>query len=214
MKKNLKRMLKTGDQLQLHIGTNSGDTHTLLSALETIIDNDKIVINARLTSAEQTFYSNKPVSLTTQKETTGILNMNGHITQVDRNGNEVVLVVSLSDNIEQTQRREDFRLPILREVKIAALGDQVLEGVTQNISAGGMRCMIQTPIEEGQTLDIIVTLDLFEYTFKGRVLETINHENQASFILRIAFEELSPVEKKKLVAFIFSEQSRQKMMSK
>lgn len=213
MNKKLNRILAAGDQLELEIASLTGDSLTLLSALEAVVDN-KLVINAKLNSQHAFLLSEKKVTLTTKKDTTGILNMNGQITQVERKGSEVVLVVSLTDTIEQTQRREYFRLPILRDVKLGQIGDPLREGFTQNISAGGMRCILATPIRQGASLSILLNLDQHDFTFKGRVLETIQLENQEQFILRIVFEDLSVEDKKKLVAYIFSEQGRQNMMKK
>lgn len=211
MEKKISRLFKTGDSLELHIeGLKQGKV-VLQSSLKEFLDSGRLIIMADSNNEMNLDLKdpNLDIKVTTNKDSAGIIKIKGTIKELSENEDTFTLLVELGDEIEQTQRRQHYRLPVLKDIKIGLQGDGYYEGVTQNISAGGIKCIFPVRIRPGAQIKLMLELDseLFEVT--GKVLDSIVfNEEKESYILRIEFIDVNEKVKSKLVSFIFHEQSR------
>lgn len=211
MKNRLKNLLNAGDRLELHIDGEDGSDLTLETSLEALIDNDKLIILANIHSAYGSLRAQESITLVANKDSAGILEMSGKIVQRSLAGNSSILVVELVDDVQQTQRRQYYRLPILRDVRLGNSGEGYFDGLTQNISAGGLRCILPQRIRAGAQIKVKLELGQTPFELTGEVLEANAFDEENSrFLLRIRFIDTSEKDRARLISYIFSEQGRQK----
>lgn len=211
MKNRLKSLLSAGDRIELYIEGEEGVPVTLDTSLEALIDNDKLVIQATADPSQRRLRTDIAIRLVASKDSAGILEMDGRIIQSTRTGNTSVLVVELMADVHQTQRRQYYRLPILRDVRLGNSGDGYFNGVTQNISAGGLRCVLPTRLRAGAHITVKLELSQEAFELKGEVLDAMEFDEQSRrYVLRIRFTDTSEKDRTRLIAYIFSEQGRQK----
>lgn len=214
MKHRLKNLLNTGDRIELYMDEEKGTSLVLEASFEALIDNDKLVIQATVYNAHKSLRSNHAIRLVANKDSAGILEMSGKIIQSTHSGDTSVFVVELAEDIHQTQRRQYFRLSLLKDVRLGNSGEGYFDGVTQNISAGGIRCILPMRMRAGAKITVRLELNQEPFELTGEVLEAMEFdENTRRFVLRIRFIDTSEKDRAKLISYIFSEQSRQKKMS-
>lgn len=210
MKNRLKKLLATGDRLELSLDGADTDA-TVETAFEAHIDSDRLIIRTTLPTPSLPAHADTAVTLRTLKDSAGILEMRGRIIQRTPTGSADALVVELSGEVRQTQRRQDYRLPLLREVCVGNACEGFFEGLTQNISAGGVRCIIPARIRPGARITVKLDLESESLDLRGEVLDAwVFDEDTQRHILRVRFVEITEKTRSRLAAFIFSEQSRQK----
>ncbi len=211
MKNKLKSLLTAGDRLEIYLDGEEGSPLVLETAFEALMDNDRLIIQATVCNAHKTLQSNDAIKLVANKGAAGILEMSGKIVESSRSGDADILVVELIEDIQQTQRRQYYRLPILRDVRLGNSGDGYFDGLTQNISAGGLRCFLPTRMRAGTRITVKLELNQEHFELTGEVLDSIAFDTVTQrFLLRIRFIDTSEKDRKKLISHIFSEQSRQK----
>lgn len=210
MKNRLKNLLNAGDRLELSIEGKTGSALTLETAFVALIDSDKLVIRAAVHDTSLSAAFTPFIKLKACKDAAGILEMNGRIIESSRTGADITLVVALSENIHQIQRRQDYRLPLLREIRLGNSGIGYYDGLTQNISAGGLRCILPTRMRPGTRIGLKVELSRETLELEGEVLETFEFDEELQrHIFRIRFVDVPEKIRSRLTAYIFSEQSRQ-----
>lgn len=210
MKNRLKSLLTAGDRLELCMDGENRASMTMETSFETLIDDHTLVIQATAYAAPNGLQSNSPIKLTASKNSAGILKMRGTIIRSSQTGNVTTLVVELAPDIQQTQRRQDYRLPILRDVRLGNGGEGYYDGLIQNISAGGIRCILPTRMRAGTKINLKLELNQECFDLGGEVLESIEINEEAQrFILRIRFIDISEKIRSRLTSHIFIEQSRQ-----
>lgn len=214
MNTRLNKLLSAGDKLELSFEADEGSQLTLESSLKSLIDNNTLIIQTPAHHAHGSLCSDHTIRLVASKDSSGILEMNGRILQCKRTGDTSTLVVELIEDVCQTQRRQYFRLPILRDVQLAISGEGYLDGLTQNISAGGIRCILPMRPREGAKIKVKLDLNKESFELTGEILETmVFDEPSQRFIIRIRFIDPTEKDRSRLISYIFGEQSRQKRMS-
>lgn len=214
MNTRLNKLLSAGDKLELSFEADKGSPLKLESSFESLIDNNTLVIQAPVNHAHEPLCSDYTIRLVASKDSSGILEMNGKIIQCKRTGDTSILIVELIEDVCQTQRRQYYRLPILRDVQLAISGEGYQDGLTQNISAGGIRCILPTRPRAGAKLKVKLDLNKESFELTGEVLETmVFDEPSRRFIIRIRFIDTTEKDRSRLISYIFGEQSRQKRMS-
>lgn len=208
MRAKLSRILTVGDTIELKIDSLASNEIIIKSNLYSVIDGQKMVVSSTL-AQNPGIKKNHVVKLTSAKDAAGIISMHATVQEVVAHGSDLTIVLDLHTDMERTQRRESFRLPLLKDVEVGLIGERPSMGMTQNISAGGMRCLLPASIREGATLKIKLELDQDTYTFKGKVLQQFDSEDLSGHsIIRIQFVDLTPQEQRKLTSFILTEQGK------
>ena len=210
MSKPLNRLLDEGDRFEMYI---EGMRLTLDSSLDMVINQKQLKVQTMLPSIPTTSLSNKTVELVSKKDVTGIVRVKGKITQLIFDGNCAEMTIEIADDVEQMQRRAFYRLPITKDVHVGMSEETdsaSIQGITQNISAGGMRFLLTKSFDIGEVISVSLDLGGQTYQFKSRVLQSTPAENSLhkSFV-RVEFLNISERDRSKLLAYIFNEQSKQ-----
>lgn len=211
MKERLKHLLNTGDRLALSIGGPGGMDLTLETSLKDLDSLDRLVVQASALDGTDRLKPGDPIRLTVSKETSGMLEMDGYLVRCTASDSTLLLVVELTEDIRQHQRRQFFRLPILREIHLGLKGDNPGIGMTQNISAGGLRCVYGGHLRVGASVAVRLELNRELFELSGEVLESaLADDTGQNHVLRIRFTEVSEKEQQRLISLLFREQSRRR----
>lgn len=124
--------------------------------------------------------------------------------------------ISLPINIKRIQRREHVRLAIILDVKIEFIDQKkkVITTFTKDISAGGVRVVLEEPLPDD--LDITISLPLTEEVAietKGEVVRVIFPKTPRGMVTTaIKFNEIPKEEQEMITKYIFKKevQRRQK----
>ena len=103
------------------------------------------------------------------------------------------------------ERRTSPRVQAYRPVRVhKTTAPRVIESLTKDLSAGGVRCLSPTmiPVSTPVTVDIVLSNshDTFTVTGKAMWFRMIPHSEQ--FDLGIAFSDLSPQNKRRLSVYL------------
>ena len=207
MAKNLKKILEKGDTIELQ----SDKTHSVLSiesSLSEVLSDRKIRVKARKDIFSQPIKRQQEFIVTAKKEV-GMIQMQATVQEVIETASEVTMILDVHTNIEQIQRREYFRLSLLKEIAVNLLGDPPIKGITQNISAGGIKCYVSSEIRSGATIQVHLDIEPTPLVLRGKVLECAPLPDSISHtLLRIQFIELEPKEQRTLTAYILKQQGK------
>ncbi len=209
MNKPLNRLLHEGDRFEMFI---EGMRVSLESSLDEVLNQNELKLQTQLPSIPMKALSQKTVELVTKKDATGIIRIKGKIKSLDYDGAFAEMTIELDDDIEQMQRRAFYRLPILRDITV--LSDQATKvvGMTQNISAGGLKCLISSTFSVGELIHLSMDLGKDTYQFKARILQSSPvDQSDSKCMVRVEFLNISEKQRSKLLAYIFQEQSKQQL---
>lgn len=135
-----------------------------------------------------------------------------------------LIVLNLPEYCNRVQQRNFVRLPVLIPVKYAVAPEkdkepQYQDGMTVDLSAGGMKLTVKDPFKPGVILVINFQLSIREETvtfnLKGKIqrLEVKDLEkNYRVYQAGIEFIDISHRDQDKIVAFIFARMARQNQL--
>lgn len=188
-----------------------GESLEIEGFLETVVEGNQIVLKAELPHANKPLKPTELVQVVTYKDSSGIVKLEGIIEKMSVYGKDAIIHVTLKSDAEQIQRRSFFRLPLYREISIEDPQNKTLDALTQNISAGGLRCLVPLNISPGSLIKVSVRLGSEVFVLKAEVLETLpSNLKRPQFVIRVAFIEIDEKDQSRLMSVIFSEQCKQK----
>lgn len=203
MNNKIKSLLKQGDCCEIRIKDSD---HVVRAELETVFESDQLLVHSK--DVHATLDAHLDIEIALYQERIGVVKYEGYIQRLDSSENGVFLQIVVKEEIDATQRREFFRLSTIKNVAFVTKERHVYSGFTENISAGGAKCLTRDPIAEGDEVGFNVTFDTDEYRFKGKVLECLESDSK-QYQIRLQFTGLSEKEQARLQAFILKEQGRQ-----
>jgi c-di-GMP-binding flagellar brake protein YcgR len=207
VRKNLKRLLANGDTIELK-PNQANSSWSFKSNLSEIITDKKLRVKASKHNYPNALKQHHQFILTATKDH-GVYQMQATVQEIIEGTTDITLLFDVHTDIEQIQRREYFRLSLLKEMSVNLIGDPPVKGITQNISAGGLKCLINSTIRTGATCEVYLEIEPQPLTLKGRVLEChVMAENPNHTSLRIQFLELKQKEQQLLTAYIFTQQGK------
>lgn len=139
----------------------------------------------------------------------GLYQMQATIQEILETETDLILLLDLHSDIEQIQRRQFYRLPLLKEVAINLVGDPPMPGLTQNLSAGGLKCQLRQEIRIGATVEVTLEIEGTSLNLKAQVLECAPMANVPHHTsIRVQFTTLTTKEQQLLTAYIFKQQGK------
>lgn len=209
MKENLKNIITPGDLAKIIV--EEGDkTLELKTIVEGINAEEKVLINAPFYKCN--YYPIREgdlIRLNIHKNGIGIVDFNARVVKRIKINNFTNLVLEKLDFHKIHQRRNFYRLKIVRNVKFDK--EDILKGITKDISAGGMLCVTHGKLEIDEEVFVTLDVDSEELKLKGKVLESKKVEDSKyRHESRIEFLNVSEKDRLKIVSFIFGIQRKRK----
>lgn len=212
MNKSAIHLLNAGDSMELHMENEKGQLHTFSSTIEAILSEGRMVIQvpAGIKSVPRGLLSPE-VRMVVRKNSAGLLEMFGRVVQFNVQSSGSNIIIEILSDVRQTQRRQFYRLPLIKDVRLAYNNRQDYLAVAHDISAGGLRCVLPHGFKPGDQLKIHLELNSEEHYLKGTVLdcEPLKTASPRSLI-RIQFMDLTENERKCIMNYVFKEQTKRK----
>lgn len=204
MRRHLSKVMKSGDILELE--HDKKESWLMESQVSDIINDRKIIVKAPKSALKEPIVSQNQFNITAKKEF-GVFKMQARVQEIIDTGSDITILLDVDKAIEQIQRREHFRLPLLKEIEVNLIGDPPVKGVTQNLSAGGIKCVVPYHMRVGAQCRIHMAIEQQEIDLKGKVLECSAMSDLPQHTsLRIQFTDLSAKEQQMLSAYIIKQQ--------
>lgn len=201
--------LKVNQLIEIDIDTDSDDKLYLPSRIEEIAgDNLYISVPMYRGSILPLRVGQKIRISFTYKEVTYAFNS----IVVSRKWNRVPLLeIKKPDSLIKIQRRGYMRLQIAVDVRFRVAGEKVdfCEGVTVDVSGGGILLLTPSPIEANQMLEVELHLPGKEPLFcKARVLRLLEKGLKEGKVNKAAleFNDIAEGKRDKIISFIFEKQ--------
>ncbi len=202
MKKNLDRVFKTGDELQIEIDHNPNKK--FYAIVEEVIDeNELLVCIANFINPINRLYKGI-IHLTAYHNEMGIFKMSGRKTSYTIEKNYTYIGVKILKNYKVIQRRQYFRLKLLREIELVSQNGYAIKGLTNNISAGGIKFVVPLDILTGAKFTINFNLDDSEYSYLAICLGNTLSNDGRSHMIRAKFLDLDDRDRQSIIAGMFS----------
>ncbi|BEP30067.1 flagellar brake protein [Helicovermis profundi] len=209
MKNNLSKIVKPGDSAMI-IVENNGEFIELKTIIEGINSKEKILVNSPLYKCN--YYpirENDIIRLNIHKDGIGIIDFNARVVKRVKTNNFNNIVLVKENRHEILQRRNYYRLEIMREVKFNR--PDIVKGTTKDISAGGMKCITLGELFIDEIIEVNIDINNNILKVKGQVLSVKNVKNsKLRYESRISFLDVDENDRSKIVSYIFSVQRKRK----
>ena len=205
----LESIFSTGDDVEVRARID-GKEHVFTTSLSSLIDRNKVSIHARVSHGKihNKIASDDQIQLVSKQNTSGIVMLSGRVIKSQLVDDGISFVVEIENSLEQIQRRQYFRLPLFREVEVVG-GKEIYAGTTQNISAGGLSCIISNEAALGEKVKVRLNINNEILEMTGKVLGVDEMEsNVRRCTVRVCFVDISEKTRSKLISYVLREQSR------
>lgn len=205
-------LFKVKQRVEIHISTESGILN-LSTHIEKITKDGEFIVAAPFYKGKlYPFLSREHLDMLAIIEGIGVVSCEVVVGKRLRNGNIILLLLEKISDIKKTQRRKHYRLPTLLETEIEVPKRPemfILNGVSRDISAGGMRCITHQKLFEDESVELKVKLNGEVLKVNSSVLDSVpvKHDN-IKFETRFEFLEMNYQQERIVVAYIFEEQRK------
>ncbi len=215
---DLQVVLKPGKQVELNVKDADGNTNKLKTLLESGYNGETFGVISPI--HEGNYYPLHPndkldvtfdVILDESGKKKEVYSMKVMVLERKKIDGQSVIILSKLSSPKKIQRRQTYRLHILKHITYNYLGN-TKDILLKNISATGLRGIIEEKIPFDTEIFITLDLELEEKNEHMRIkCRVINCDPVANsmiqFDLRLQFLELTSAEKNKITNFIFRKQS-------
>ncbi len=202
MKKNFDRVFKTGDKLQLKLDSRPNKKYHAI--VEEVIDQNELLICIDNFSNPINRLYNGLIHLTAHHDEMGIFQMAGHKTTFSSEERYTYIGIKIAKDYQIIQRRQYFRLKLLREIELVSLNGHKIKGMTNNISAGGIKFVAPLDILTGAKFIVNFKLDDNDYSYHAVCLGNSLSFDGRSHVIRAKFIELEDRDRQSILAGMFS----------
>lgn len=202
MHKKLNKVLKRGDNVVI-----TYNRREINCVFDMAGDEQSFEVTSHLAKHQLRFRVGDNVMLTTVKEGIGIIKAEVYIKNITQLEKGVIIILDVQEHIKHIQRREFFRLNVIREISVANEDNDQLKGITQNISAGGIKCILPKPLAKDTTVQTSFRLYDDHFELLGVVLDSQPHTYN-KYTVRIRFSNADQKIRQRLISNIFRIQAK------
>ena len=225
-----KKVLTVGDKIDITKRTRDEiGEKKYVSKIQDFEDDDKIVISMPI---EKNRYV--PLRIGDKFETcfctkNGLYKCKAEVIDTCKNGNQYYLTIQFMSELERYQRREYFRLEYVTDIMFSKIGLEYdenqkkcvttiiewTEATLTDISGGGMRFNSNVYFEGEEELFVKFSLgkdcNKFECICRANVVAITPLEKMPGVTeYRIAYQDISKVDRESIVKFVFEEERRRR----
>ncbi|WP_026476021.1 flagellar brake protein [Alkaliphilus transvaalensis] len=202
--------LKVGVKLEILPRENSEDNdYTIVSQVIDVKEGSVFIINPIKQGASYPLYPGQRIRIIFNREDKGIFRF---VAEVKKkiNKNLTTYEITPIGEAEKIQRRYYYRLDIVRKVLIELRDEPIqIEGVTKDISGGGVKVYTKEPLPIGCRIDCKIFLhdDSKEIIdVAGEVIRCFKDPQKNEFVVGISYRGIQEPVRSKIISFIFERQ--------
>ncbi len=200
--------LRVGDKLEIQIRENYGDNqYTIVSQVMDIKDGSVFIINPIKQGTSYPLHVGQRLKIIFYREEKGIFRFVAEVKHKVNNDLTIYEIIPVGEP-EKIQRRYFYRLDIVRKVIMKLWDEDVaIEGVTKDISGGGIKVSSSTAISVGSKVECTIFLkDNDSIEVSGEVIRCYKDPGLKEFQIGISFFGIKEGVRSKIIAFIFENQ--------
>ncbi len=208
MKKNFDRVFKTGDKLQIKIdNTTNKEFHAMV---EDVLNEDELLICIDNFSNPIRKHFDGIVYITAFHAEMGIFKMKGFKTSFVSENNYTYIGVKIDHDYNIIQRRQYFRLKILREIEIIAQNGLSMKAMTRDISAGGINFITGLELFSGVHFYIDMKLGDTIHHIEAICLSSGSSRDGRNSTTRAKFVNVNDKSRQKILSSMFNLQRKRR----
>lgn len=211
MKKKIDKYVSIGNSIEIPV-TIDGEKHVLKSVVEGIGADGKIVISAPLFKLNYfPLRSGDIIKLMLNNDSSGIVEFMGKIVKRIKIRNIFAIVIEAVTEPKLVQRREFFRMSLLKDITAKDFEGKEFTVTTKDLSAGGLSGIATDTgkYPTGSTLNITMEVEGELMSIDGEILYCeLLMDSIRRYEFRIKFINITQVKRTKLMRYIFSEQRK------
>lgn len=206
--------IKIGTRLELEIQNKSGEKvgSALISQMQEYQEDGLIVISAPIYEARLIYLPNDvQIRISFVHHKYGLLGFTALVRAREFKGNIAVLVIEPVTEIEQIQRRMNFRLDILLDavVMFPDAGNEPFKAITKNISGSGLCLICDSDFQKNTSVLVELRLtDNIAIKTKCLILRSNTAESRKGkkYEIGMCYTEIAKKDQDTLIKFIFDQQ--------
>lgn len=211
MDSNLLVTMEGCTEVQIELERDTKKVLTLKSEIIDILDKDKLVISAPIFQSKIFPLSQgERVFINFNKKDTGMYSFLGIVYNRDSKKNVPEIYIRQIGKMNKLQRRSFFRLPIVKSILVTFTdGDSEfsVEGVTKDISGGGIRAISNSPVKLGEKVSVHIALGQASLFINAKVVRCRDiSDSVEKYDLGLKFDNIDEQLRSKIVSFIFEKQ--------
>lgn len=203
--------LKPNSHVELEIKSNGYDKITFNTVIETNLHDEEFVVFAPMEQGKiYNLHTGQKLNLNFIKQ----LDMDNSmpcfirtkVTKRDLHDGIAVVYLKKTSDIYKLQRRDFFRMS-LTEVFTAVSGEKQFTILSKDISAGGLRGIVENKFKVNDEIDINLHVIDHDFWVRGKVvrIDKIN-DSIKDYDVRIIFENIKNSDQKVITQFLFKKQ--------
>lgn len=211
MDSNLLVVMDGCREVQIELERDVKKILTLKSEIIEILDKDKLVISAPIFQSKIFPLSlGERVFINFNKKDTGMYSFLGIVYNRDSNKNIPEVYIRKIGKLNKLQRRNFFRLPLVKNILISYLVDDAehsVEGVTKDISGGGIRAISNKPLKLGTEVTVHISLGSSGVFIDAKVVRCRDiSDSIEKYDVGLTFNNIDEQLRSKIVSYIFEKQ--------
>ncbi len=202
MKKNFDRIFKTGDKLQIKIDNKPNkEFHAII---EDVLNEDELLICIDNFSNPINKNYSGVLHITVIHAEMGIFKMNGFKTSFTPKNNYTYIGVKINNDYNIIQRRQYFRLKLLREITLVSKNGHTIKAFTRDISAGGVNFIAGIELLKDASFFVDMSLGDTAHHIEAICLSSLPSNDGRNSTTRAKFINVDDRERQKILSCMFS----------
>lgn len=207
---NLLDDLKIGEKLEIEpirSKRNIGTNHIITSQLVDKKDQNLYISSPIKKGVSYPLFQGQQINIIFYRDEKGIYSFLGEVVQKLNIKFPIYMIKPLSFR-EKIQRRFYYRLQVLTKVAIRRLKeDSWLEGLTKDLSGGGLKLIVNQAFKIGEKVECIIILDKNEeVNVAGEIVRSVRDIVTNEYEIGIRYVDISEKTRNDIIAFIFKKQ--------
>ena len=209
---NLLDDLKIGEKLEIEPIRSKRNTATNHIITSQLIDkqDQKLYISSPIKKGiSYPLFQGQQINIIFYRDEKGIYSFLGEVVQKLNIRFPIYIIKPLSFR-EKIQRRFYYRLQVLTKVAIRRLKeDSWLEGLTKDLSGGGLKLIVNQAFKIGEKVECIIILDKNEeVNVAGEIVRSVRDIVTNEYEIGIRYVDISEKTRNDIIAFIFKKQRK------
>ena len=209
---NLLDDLKIGEKLEIEpirSKRNIGTNHIITSQLVDKKDQNLYISSPIKKGVSYPLFQGQQINIIFYRDEKGIYSFLGEVVQKLNIKFPIYMIKPLSFR-EKIQRRFYYRLQVLTKVAIRRLKeDSWLEGLTKDLSGGGLKLIVNQAFKIGEKVECIIILDKNEeVNVAGEIVRSVRDIVTNEYEIGIRYVDISEKTRNDIIAFIFKKQRK------
>lgn len=207
---NLLEDLKIGEKLEIEpirSKRNTAANHIITSQLVDKKDQNLYISSPIKKGISYPLFQGQQINIIFYRDEKGIYSFLGEVVQKLNIRFPIYIIKPLSFR-EKIQRRFYYRLQVLTKVAIRRLKeDSWLEGLTKDLSGGGLKLIVNQAFKIGEKVECIIILDKNqEVNVVGEIVRSVRDIVTNEYEVGIRYVDISEKTRNDIIAFIFKKQ--------